>query len=533
MVHFSYRGQPTTTRLHTSAIRFWYFERGYFKSTYLEWVESTRCYAGICWVTNSNCIASLPAIRSFSATVFSQAPNIISPIPANTSVSTNSRKYSPLLVIALIIIVAISGVAYAHVQKIGPFMEQTNTNTTSSENTTVTTASDSVPSAVSSQPKGPSGLALGALGSVGTHRVAGGTTVEMEKIFLRAMTELIQLQKIDFKLTSGVAQDVTQVTLWNGSTLVGKGAFAKGATAVTITMTPSILLPKYSMTEQTGELTLIVKVDLAKVGAGEPGTDGDHIAVDVTNATGVGQTSGTVIDSSWASEHPSYSSDYGVILSSGSAVSAVPSVTKVSPNLITATTPDGGTIGKDTQMTVSGTGFTSSSVVLLYDFPPIKPTSVSTDGTKIVFTFPANYPTLMKGNNWSVSSPIMISNVGTIRFDSGLGSVPSYIKIIPPILPTVLKISSISANQAKPGITVDITGTGITGKDKDVILEFYKNEEISRTLYPQAYTNNGNGNYQLSFWIYDTMFIPADTYQLRVYDGINRSNSVPFTYLSK
>jgi len=113
----------------------------------------------------------------------------------------------------------------------------------------------------------------------------------------RPSNEAINLTKIgltlggtnaSFKGVTG-AQDLVQVYIYNGSTLVGTAIFTGNATTATSTLLASVSLPKDVDTKLT------IKADLALVGVSQPGTANDRVTVDVLSYEGSGAQSGTTV----------------------------------------------------------------------------------------------------------------------------------------------------------------------------------------------------------------------------------------------
>ncbi|MDO8481824.1 MAG: peptidoglycan-binding domain-containing protein [bacterium] len=127
---------------------------------------------------------------------------------------------------------------------------------------------------------------------------AGGTTgVTVGVAKFRPSNEAVNLTKVGLTLagTNGSylgasgAQDLVNVYIYNGSTLVGNATFTGNATTATSTLLSTVSLPKDVDTKLT------LKVDLADVGTGVPGTPGDRVTVDVLNFEGSGASSGSTI----------------------------------------------------------------------------------------------------------------------------------------------------------------------------------------------------------------------------------------------
>ena len=128
--------------------------------------------------------------------------------------------------------------------------------------------------------------------------VAANSNATIGVFKFSAANEAIKLTKLGLKLTttaSTTVSDLTQVTLWDGSTQVGSLVFT-GATG-TSTLSSDFIVPK------DGDKLLTLKANLTKVGASEPGSNGAVIAIDYigsNNAQGTGQSSGVTINSTSA-----------------------------------------------------------------------------------------------------------------------------------------------------------------------------------------------------------------------------------------
>ncbi len=121
---------------------------------------------------------------------------------------------------------------------------------------------------------------------------AGGTTGQtMGVIKLRATNEAISLTKLGLTITSGSATDLVQLYIYDGATLVGTATFTGSNTLATSTLSTSVTLPKDT------DKTLTIKADLADVGSGQSGTEGQLIKVDPASAEGSGQSSGSTVQS--------------------------------------------------------------------------------------------------------------------------------------------------------------------------------------------------------------------------------------------
>jgi len=126
---------------------------------------------------------------------------------------------------------------------------------------------------------------------------AGGTTgVNAGVVNFRASNEAITLQKLGLTLTTtagsgNTSSDLTKVSIYDGSTLVGTAVFTGSNTTATSTLTTPVTMPK------DADKTLTIKVDLADIGVSQIGTQGNFIKVDPLNSEGVGASSGTTVKS--------------------------------------------------------------------------------------------------------------------------------------------------------------------------------------------------------------------------------------------
>ncbi len=129
--------------------------------------------------------------------------------------------------------------------------------------------------------------------TVATTTVAGGSTgVNMGTVKFRASNEAVTLNKVALKLTNvGQATDVTTAYIYNGSQQVGSVIFPQGANAIA---TSTLSIP-VNLAKDT-DVLLTIKADLAPIGTGLSGTEGQPIAIDVLNAEGTGQASGTTFN---------------------------------------------------------------------------------------------------------------------------------------------------------------------------------------------------------------------------------------------
>lgn len=127
---------------------------------------------------------------------------------------------------------------------------------------------------------------------------AGSNNVTLGVLKFTGTNEEMNVTKVALQLTntaSSSASDLTQVTLWDGSTQVGTAVFTGSNTNATATLSSSFMVPR------DGSKTMTVKGDLAEIGTARVGTQGALIAVDFDNGdpTGtqaIGQGSGNTIN---------------------------------------------------------------------------------------------------------------------------------------------------------------------------------------------------------------------------------------------
>jgi hypothetical protein len=121
--------------------------------------------------------------------------------------------------------------------------------------------------------------------------VAGGYTgVNIGVYKFHATNESVNLTKVGLILTSGSASDLSNVYVYQGSTLLGTAVFPQGNnTVATSTFNSSLLLSANT------DVLLTIKADLALIGSGLSGTEGKLVKIDVTNAEGSGLSSGSTI----------------------------------------------------------------------------------------------------------------------------------------------------------------------------------------------------------------------------------------------
>ncbi|KKT21017.1 MAG: hypothetical protein UW04_C0013G0001, partial [Parcubacteria group bacterium GW2011_GWB1_43_8] len=131
--------------------------------------------------------------------------------------------------------------------------------------------------------------------------VAAGGTATLGVIKFTAANEAISLSKLGLKITntaSSSVSDLTEVTLWSGSTQVGSLTLTGNTGTSTIGSCSGC---GSFVIDKDGDKLMTVKGTLAAVGTSQAGTQGALIAVDYIgagNAEGTGSSSGSTISSS-------------------------------------------------------------------------------------------------------------------------------------------------------------------------------------------------------------------------------------------
>jgi len=130
---------------------------------------------------------------------------------------------------------------------------------------------------------------------------AGSTGVNLGTFKFTATNENVNLTKIGLTLSTSTANDLTNVYLYRGTDLLGTAAFTGTNTVATSTLTSTLgcttgalglCLPKDQ------DILVTIKADLAAIGLSQTGTDGRLVQIDVTNAEGSGQQSGSTLTKS-------------------------------------------------------------------------------------------------------------------------------------------------------------------------------------------------------------------------------------------
>jgi len=127
--------------------------------------------------------------------------------------------------------------------------------------------------------------------------IAGGTTgVTVGTFTLQPSSDSVNLQNIGLSLNSSKASsaDVTRAYIYNGATQIGSVLFTGSPVNGYYYATSSIASLNLPQNQQT---VLTIKADIAQIGAGQAGTDGHQVLINVADAQGVGASSGTTVHS--------------------------------------------------------------------------------------------------------------------------------------------------------------------------------------------------------------------------------------------
>lgn len=168
--------------------------------------------------------------------------------------------------------------------------QNTNVSTTSTTTTTTTAATTTT----SVKTVGTLSASLDASSPAYQIAAGGSTGVMLGAFKFHASGEDISLQKVRIFLGSGaLPADVKQLTLWNGTTLVGTGYFTGTQYGTVVTLAQPV-----SIAKDTDKI-LTVKADLAGIGIGQSGKSGDIVQVGMQfgfgDFYGIGATSGATI----------------------------------------------------------------------------------------------------------------------------------------------------------------------------------------------------------------------------------------------
>lgn len=118
---------------------------------------------------------------------------------------------------------------------------------------------------------------------------AGGTTgVITGVVKLHPANESMTLTKLGMRITTGTSTDIQTVKLYNGATLIGTANFAASAYATSTLSTP-LALPADQDTLVT------IKTDVANIGIGQSGVEGDLLKLDPWGYEATGDSSGLTI----------------------------------------------------------------------------------------------------------------------------------------------------------------------------------------------------------------------------------------------
>jgi hypothetical protein len=115
---------------------------------------------------------------------------------------------------------------------------------------------------------------------------AGGTTGQTMAVYkFRATNDNVNLTKLGLTLTtsadlSGRAQDLVQVYIKDGATIVGTATFLGGAVTATSTLSSTVTLTKDT------DKTLTITADLADIGTSQSGSEGALIKINANSAEG-------------------------------------------------------------------------------------------------------------------------------------------------------------------------------------------------------------------------------------------------------
>ena len=129
---------------------------------------------------------------------------------------------------------------------------------------------------------------------VGSSAASPATGIFANALRIRAFTENVSLTKLGLKLTSGSANDLVKVTVWDGAAKIGEATFGSSLTAIATLTVPGNNALGILLTQDQDRL-LTIKADFTAVGLGQLGTAGDLVKIDFNNAEGIGTNSGTII----------------------------------------------------------------------------------------------------------------------------------------------------------------------------------------------------------------------------------------------
>jgi hypothetical protein len=271
--------------------------------------------------------------------------------------------------------------------------------------------------------------------------VSGGTTGQTVGVYkIRASNDTVTLNKLGLRLTSGSANDVTQVSLYNGATQIGTAVFAGGSTNATSTLSSPLTLPADT------DVLVTIKADFADIGTGKPGTEGAVVKIDPANAEGTGSGGTLVAIGSGATAGVrvynslptfSYSTTPGTLTSGVTDFLTLSATADSAGNVglyklnfqITTTTISGfgitnlGLIGPNGSVgTVLGPNI-SGVMTVLFDNPSNTSDTTIAAGTSKIYTLRGTVSNFAPGDHSSVSASLL--------GDSSLSSITTAVNVSP------------------------------------------------------------------------------------------------------
>ncbi len=128
--------------------------------------------------------------------------------------------------------------------------------------------------------------------SPATTTVAGGASGITLGVFkFRASNEDINLTKVAIQLATGTSANIGTMYVYQGSTLLGTAIFPQGNLAIAT----STLNTPFKLTRDT-DVLITVKADMAAIGTGQSGVEGQPVIANVSVAEGSGLSSGLTLD---------------------------------------------------------------------------------------------------------------------------------------------------------------------------------------------------------------------------------------------
>jgi hypothetical protein len=116
---------------------------------------------------------------------------------------------------------------------------------------------------------------------------AGSSNVVVNVASFRAAHDDVRVEQVFLSLSSGSANDLIDVELWDGDRLVGVGVFIGTSTTSTITLREDVVVSRDVVKDLT------VKARFSPQGVNQNGTSGTLVAIDVTGMRGIGLSTGT------------------------------------------------------------------------------------------------------------------------------------------------------------------------------------------------------------------------------------------------